>query len=59
LLVLDNVLWSGKVARRNISDPETDSLRALNSALHTDQRIELSMLPVFDGLTLAHKRSSS
>ncbi|GIM88059.1 O-methyltransferase [Salinispora arenicola] len=56
LVVLDNVLWSGKVARQDISDPETDSLRALNSALHADERIELSMLPVFDGLTLAYKR---
>lgn len=58
LLVVDNVLWSGQVARRDVSDPETDSLRALNSALHNDIRIELSMLPVFDGLTLAYKRAS-
>jgi predicted O-methyltransferase YrrM len=56
LMVLDNVLWSGKVARQNLSDPETDSLRALNSSLRDDKRVELSMLPVFDGLTLAHKR---
>ncbi|AUI61781.1 O-methyltransferase [Amycolatopsis sp. BJA-103] len=57
LLVVDNVLWSGKVARHDISDPETDSLRALNSALRNDKRIELSMLPVFDGVTLAYKRA--
>jgi predicted O-methyltransferase YrrM len=57
LMVLDNVLWSGKVARPEESDPETDSLRALNSALRNDKRIELSTLPVFDGITLAHKRA--
>jgi predicted O-methyltransferase YrrM len=57
LLVVDNVLWSGKVARPDISDPETDSLRALNAALRNDKRVELSMLPVFDGLTLAYKRA--
>lgn len=57
LMVLDNVLWSGKVARPEVSDPETDSLRALNAALRDDPRIELSMLPVFDGLTLAYKRA--
>lgn len=57
LIVLDNVLWSGKVARRDMSDPETDSLRALNFALRNDERVELSMLPVFDGLTLAYKRA--
>lgn len=58
LLVIDNVLWSGKVARPEISDLETESLRALNSALRNDKRIELSMLPVFDGITLAYKRAS-
>jgi O-methyltransferase len=56
LMVLDNVLWSGKVARPGISDPETDSLRALNALLLTDDRIELSTLPVFDGLTLICKK---
>jgi O-methyltransferase len=56
LLVIDNTLWSGKVARQDISDPETDSLRALNAALRNDKRVELSMLPVFDGITLAYKR---
>lgn len=57
LMVLDNVLWSGKVARPDVSDPETDSLRALNSSLRNDKRIALSTLPVFDGLTLAFKRA--
>ncbi len=56
LLVLDNVLWSGRVAQPNFSDPETDALRTLNSALRDDKRVELSMLPVFDGVTLAYKR---
>ena len=59
LLVVDNVLWSGKVARRDVSDPETDSLRALNAALRDDERVELSMLPVFDGLTLVRKRAEA
>ncbi len=59
LMVLDNVLWSGKVARRDVSDPETDSLRALNSALRDDKRVALSTLPVFDGITLAYKRAGS
>lgn len=58
LLVVDNVLWSGQVARPDISDPETDSLRALNAALRNDERVELSMLPIFDGLTLAYKRAT-
>jgi O-methyltransferase len=57
LMAIDNVLLAGNVARSGISDPEIDSMRALNSALRDDERIELSMLPVFDGVTLAYKRA--
>ena len=56
LMVIDNVLWDGNVARPGISDPETDALRELNSALRNDERVELCMLPVFDGVTLVYKR---
>lgn len=56
LIILDNTLWSGKVAHRNYSDPETDSLRLLNSKLLTDDRVEISMLPFADGITLIRKK---
>ena len=57
LMVVDNVLLTGDVARRHISDPETESMRGLNSAIRDDERVELSLLPVFDGVTLAYKRA--
>jgi predicted O-methyltransferase YrrM len=57
LMVIDNVLLAGTVARPDISGPEVDSLRGLNSALRDDERVELSMLPLFDGVTLAYKRA--
>jgi O-methyltransferase len=57
LMAIDNVLLTGNVARTDISDSEIDSMRALNSALRDDQRVELSLLPVFDGITLAYKRA--
>lgn len=57
LMVLDNVLWSGKVADPSVHDADTDALRALNQKLHIDPRFDLSMLPVGDGLTLARKRA--
>ncbi|MEM1281368.1 MAG: class I SAM-dependent methyltransferase [Cyanobacteria bacterium P01_H01_bin.152] len=56
LIAIDNVLWGGAVADPEKTDPDTVALRELNQALHHDQRIELSMLPIADGLTLALKR---
>ncbi|NJL99263.1 MAG: SAM-dependent methyltransferase [Synechococcaceae cyanobacterium SM2_3_2] len=56
LMLIDNVLWSGAVADPAITDADTVALRNLNQKLHQDQRIELAMLPIADGLTLAMKR---
>ena len=55
LIALDNTLWSGAVARP-ASDADTLALQALNDKLHRDERIDIAMLPVGDGLTLARKR---
>jgi len=55
LIAIDNVLWSGAVARP-AHDDDTRALQALNERLHRDERIDLAMLPVGDGLTLARKR---
>lgn len=56
LVILDNVLWGGWVADRRRTDPETEALRALNAKLHRDERIDVSLLPLADGITLARKR---
>jgi len=56
LILVDNVLWSGRVADDADQDPDTLALRAFNRKLHHDERIDLSMLPLADGLTLARKR---
>jgi caffeoyl-CoA O-methyltransferase len=56
LMALDNTLWSGAVADPNEHEPNAVALRALNEKLHRDERIDLSLLPVGDGLTLARKR---
>jgi len=55
LIAIDNVLWSGSVARP-ARDADTRALQALNDKLHADERIDLAMLPLGDGLTLARKR---
>lgn len=56
LIAIDNVLWGGAVANDAAQDADTQALRALNAKLHADERIDLSLLPIGDGLTLARKR---
>jgi predicted O-methyltransferase YrrM len=56
LLAVDNVLWSGRVADPEVSDADTAALRHFNESLHRDERIDLSLVPIGDGLTLARKR---
>ena len=55
LLLVDNVLWGGKVADETDRTEDTVALRAFNARLHADTRVEVSMLPVGDGLTIARK----
>lgn len=55
VIAVDNVLWDGKVAHPT-EDADTAALQALNAKLHTDRRIDLAMLPIGDGLSLARKR---
>ena len=55
LIAIDNVLWGGAVARP-ASDADTIALQALNAKLHADVRIDVAMVPIGDGVTLARKR---
>jgi predicted O-methyltransferase YrrM len=56
LVVADNTLWSGRVADPENAEPDTVALRHFNEHLHRDERIDLSLVPIGDGLTLARKR---
>jgi predicted O-methyltransferase YrrM len=55
LIAFDNMLWSGAVAKPS-KDADTRALQALNDKLHGDERIDVALLTVGDGLTLARKR---
>ncbi|MDH3900830.1 MAG: class I SAM-dependent methyltransferase [Gammaproteobacteria bacterium] len=56
LIVIDNTLWSGDVADPEKQDVDTVAIRILNEFIHQDDRVEMSMLPVADGLTLVLKK---
>jgi len=56
LIVADNTLWSGRVADPANDEASTVALRRFNEQLHRDERIDLSLVPIGDGLTLARKR---
>ncbi|MBI3928066.1 MAG: class I SAM-dependent methyltransferase [Armatimonadetes bacterium] len=56
LVLLDNILWSGRVADSRVKDVDTEALRQINRRLHQDERVSLSVLPLADGLTIALKR---
>ena len=56
LIAVDNTLWSGDLADPDINDEDTIALRAFNQYLHGDERVDLSLVPIGDGLTLARKR---
>ena len=56
LMVLDNMLWSGRVADAGIHDEDTDRLRALNLKIKDDSRVEFCLLWADDGILLARKR---
>ena len=56
LIVADNTLWSGRVADPANTEATTVGLRRFNARLLADERVDLSVVPIGDGLTLARKR---
>ena len=55
LIVVDNVLWHGRVVDDAAQDKDTLAIRAFNKQLLADNRVSITMLPIGDGLTLAYK----
>lgn len=56
LIMVDNVLWDGRVLDDSDQSVDTVAIREFNQRLYDDRRIDLSLLPIGDGLTLARKR---
>jgi len=55
LMAVDNTLWSGDVADPENMEPGTRAIRRFNEMLKQDERVEISLVPIGDGLTLVHK----
>ena len=56
LILADNTLWNGNVADPGVEDEDTQAIRAFNAHVHGDDRVDLSLVPIGDGLTLLRKR---
>lgn len=56
MVILDNVLWAGRVVDPQNTEVTTESLRAFNEKVRKDERVSVSLLPLGDGLLLARKR---
>jgi predicted O-methyltransferase YrrM len=59
LVLVDNVLWHGRVIDDSVQDEDTRAIRRFNETLHGDDRVEIAMIPIGDGLTIARKRGGS
>lgn len=58
VVLVDNVLWGGRVVDAADSDDDTEAIRRFNDHARADDRVELVMLPVADGLTIARRLAS-
>jgi caffeoyl-CoA O-methyltransferase len=56
LLLVDNVLWSGRITDATAVDDNTVALRAFNDMVAADDRVEAVILAAYDGLTIARRR---
>ena len=56
IVAVDNTLWNGSVIDDDNRSEDTLAIRRFNLALHQDERVDLSLVPIGDGLTLARKR---
>jgi predicted O-methyltransferase YrrM len=57
LIAVDNVLWNGRVADPAYDDETTRAVRAFNDHVHGDDRVDVSMIPIGDGLSLIRRRT--
>lgn len=55
IMIIDNVLWSGKVAEANKKDKATESMREFNKMVHNHPAVQNVLFPIRDGLMILRK----
>ena len=55
LIIIDNVLWYGKVADETLEDKQTLAIREFNEFVASDERVSYGMVPIGDGLSMCRK----
>lgn len=55
-ILVDNVLWGGKVLDDSLSDPTTRTIDLFNKMIKEDRRVENIMFPIRDGLMVIRKK---
>ncbi len=55
IIIIDNMLWGGKVVDRSDTSEETVAINTLNQKLHKDQRIEVCLATFGDGVSFIRK----
>lgn len=55
VIAIDNALWSGRLVDETLDDPASTAIRTLNVKIRDDNRVDMSLLPIGDGLMLARK----
>jgi predicted O-methyltransferase YrrM len=57
LILVDNVLWYGRVADPAMNqDSRTQAIKQINQQIYHDDRVQISLIPIGDGLTIARKK---
>ena len=56
LIMIDNVLQAGRVVDTGAEDDNVRAIRALNEKIATDERVDMTLVPIADGLTMARVR---
>ena len=56
VICIDNTLWKGRVYDETVNNKSTQSIRDVNELIRGDDRVEHSLLTIYDGMTICYIR---